>query len=149
MRVRQSVYIHRPPDEVFLFVADRANDHLWRTELGSSAFVGPVTSGVGVHARQSVSYQGRSGELNIEVTDFDPGRRLCFRVHGGARAHGCCDVVPDGDGSRLEFTLTLELKGDQVMLERFLRQAIESVAAADLARLAGLLEGRAVPEAGA
>jgi len=147
MRVRQSVYIHRSPDDVFSFVADRANDHLWRTELGSSTLVGPVTSGVGVHARQSVSYQGRSGELNVEVTDFDPGRRLCFRVHGGARAHGCCDVRPEGDGSRLEFTLTLELKGDQAMLERFMRQAIESVVEADLARLAGLLEGRGVSKA--
>lgn len=149
MRVRQSVYIHRSPDDVFSFVADRANDHLWRTELGSSTLVGPVTSGVGVHARQSVSYQGRSGELNVEVTDFDPGRRLCFRVHGGARAHGCCDVTPEGDGSRLEFTLTLELKGDQAMLERFMRQAIESVVEADLAHLAGLLEGRGVSKADA
>jgi uncharacterized membrane protein len=140
MRVRQSIYIERAPDEVFAFIADHDNDVLWRTELDSSEFLGESRQGVGARIRQVFSYQGRSADLSFEVTDFIPERRICFRAHGGLRAHGCYDVAADGDGAMLKVSMTLELKGEEMMLERYLRQALESTVSADLARLKSVLE---------
>jgi uncharacterized membrane protein len=146
MRVRHAVYVDRPSDEVFAFISNHANDALWRTELDSHEFVGEAREGVGLRMRQMVSYQGRSAELNLEVTDLTPGERICFRAHGGVRAHGCYEVKPDGFGTILEVAVTLELKGGQEMLERYLRQALESAVADDLGRLKTLLEGAPAEE---
>lgn len=141
MRVSQSIYIARPSEDVFAFVADHKNDHLWRAELISTNVEGDVGEGVGTHVRQRVSYQGRTAETHLEVTEFEPGRRICFRAHGGVRAHGCYDVKPDGPGTYLTVSATVELKGGAAMLERFVRQAVEQAAAQDLQRLKGVLEG--------
>ncbi len=140
MRVHKSIFIERPVDEVFAFVADHANDARWRSELLSSSVVGDVREGVGMRLHQVVSYQGRTGEANVEVTEIEPGRRICYRAHGGIRAHGCYDLETEGDGTRLNVSATVELKGPAAMLERYIRQAVEEAAEHDLERLRAVLE---------
>ena len=140
MRAHGSIVIDRPVAEVFAFVADSANDPLWRGELVASAVVGDVREGVGTHLRQTISYQGRTAEASLEVTEFEPDARICFRAHGGIRAHGCYDLRPEGDGTYLAVSVTVELKGAAAMLERYVSQAIEDAVSADLARLKSVLE---------
>lgn len=140
MRVNSSVYIERPVAEVFTFIADPANDRHWRAELTSSEAEGEVRHGLGAHIRQTVAYQGRTAGVSLEVTEFEPGRRICFRARGGLRAHGCYDLRPDGPGTLLTVSVTLELKGDEAMLERYVRQAVGQVADVDLVRLREELE---------
>lgn len=142
MRVRQSIYIDRPPAEVFAFVADHHNDHLWRSELVSVQSVGEIAEGVGAHLKQVVSYQGRTGEASLEITDFVPGEKICYRAHGGIRAHGCYDFTPEGDGTRFAVSATVELKGAATMLERYVQQAVERAATTDLERLRQVIESR-------
>ncbi|MDO8881102.1 MAG: SRPBCC family protein [Coriobacteriia bacterium] len=146
MRVRRTVYIGQPPDVVLAFVGDHANDRRWRRELDTHEFVGDVREGVGLRMHQAVSYQGRSAELNLEVTDITPGERICYRVHGGVRAHGSYDARPDGPGTLLEVSMTLELKGDQRMLERYLHQALEHIVDEDLDQLKTLLDAETPEE---
>lgn len=142
MRARQSIYINRPPDEVFRFVADHTNDHLWRTELISVEPVGDIAEGVGTHLKQTISYQGRTAEANLEITDFVPGEKICYRAHGGIRAHGCYDFHPEGDGTRFSVSATVELKGGATMLERYVQQAVERAAEGDLERLKQVIEAQ-------
>lgn len=143
MRMDSSVYIERPVDEVFAFIADPGNDLRWRKELTASHAEGDIGQRPGVHVHQSIAYQGRSAAVNLEVTEFEPGRRICFRAHGGVRAHGCYDLRPDGPGTLLSVTVTIELKGEESMLERYVRQAVEHAAETDLTRLRAVLEGSA------
>ena len=140
MRLQKSIYIGRPAEEVFAFIADHSNDHRWRGELLSSHIVSDVCEGVGTHLRQAVSYRGRTAEANFEVTEFEPGRRICFRARGRLRAHGCYDVQPEGSGTRLTVSATVELKGEEAMLERYFRQVVEQAAWSDLEQLRLLLE---------
>jgi glyoxylate utilization-related uncharacterized protein len=81
--------------------------------------------------------------MNLEVTEFEPGHRVCFRARGGVRAHGCYDLRPDGFGALLSVSVTVELKGDESMLERYVRQAVEHATGSDLMRLREVLESRA------
>ena len=147
MRIRQTAYIDRSASEVFAFLADRANDPLWRAELEAHSYIDGPAEGAGARVRQVVSYQGRSAEFTLEVTDLVPENRICFRAHGGARAHGCCDLVADGPGTGLTVSITVELKGEQLMLERYLRQALEGTVADDLGRLKDALKGARGPVA--
>ncbi len=140
MRVSQTIYIERPADEVFAFIADHGNDMLWRAELVSSRVEGDVPSGIGTHVRQTITHQGRSTDVNLEISEFEQDRRVCFRARGGIRAHGCYDVNPDGPGTLLSVSVTIELKGTEAMLERFVRQAVESAVDADLSQLKAVLE---------
>jgi len=142
MRVRKSIYIDRPPAEVFAFVADHQNDRLWRSELVSVQPVGEIAEGVGAHLKQVVTYQGRTAEANLEITDFVPGAKICYRAHGGIRAHGCYDFTPEGDGTRFSMSATVELKGAATMLEHYIQQAVERAAAVDLERLRQVIESQ-------
>lgn len=144
MRIRQSVYIQRRPEDVFRFVSDPSNDRLWRSELVSVQPVGAVRSGLGTHLHQTVTYQGKTAEANVEVTEFDPPRRIGFRLHGGTRAHGCFDFRPEAGGTWVNASATVELKGNAVMLERYVRQIVEQTLAGDLERLRSVLEAESV-----
>lgn len=140
MRVQKSIYIERPAADVFWFLADPSNDRRWRSELLGIEFVGEVRQGVGTHTRQRISYQGRIVEVSIEVSEFVPGERICYKGHGGVRAHGCLAVRGEGDGSRVSVTGTAELKGPAAMMERYISQAVDRVAEEDLRRLRDVLE---------
>jgi len=140
MRIRQSIHISRPVDDVFEFVADHTNDHRWRSEVRSVQIVGAVREGVGTHRREMVAYQGKAVEANVEITEFEPGSRICFRIHGGMRAHGCYDFRAEGDGTRFGFSATVELTGKAAMLERYALQVVEKVVITDLKRLKAILE---------
>lgn len=140
MRAQKSIYVERPVEEVFWFLADHTNERRWRSELLGVALIGDVSQGVGAHTRQTISYQGRILEVNLEVADFVPNERICFKAHGGVRAHGCFAVRPEGKGTRVSVSGTAELKGSAAMMERFIMQAVERVAEEDLERLRTVLE---------
>ena len=143
MRIRKSTYISRPAEDVFWFVAEPTNDVRWRSEVRSVQVVSAVRQGVGTHRREMVAYQGKPAEANVEITEFEPGSRICFRIHGGMRAHGCYDMRPEGDGTRFGFSATVELKGKAAMLERYILQVVEKTVEDDLKRLKTILEADA------
>lgn len=140
MRVHESVYIERAVGDVFDFIADRSNDHRWRREVLTSSIMGDVREGVGTHVHQRISYQGRTADANFEITEFSPGSRICFRAHGGVRAHGGFEVRAEDSGTRLDVSASVELKGAASMLERYVRQAVEQAARDDLGQLKRVLE---------
>jgi len=140
MRVRNSVYIDRSPADVFAFIADRGNDRLWRREVDASRSDSGSGSEPGARVHQTLMYQGRRAEVTFVMTDVVPEQRLCFRIHSGIRAHGCFDLRPDGNGTFVEFSVTIELKGDEVMLARYIEQAVAHSSEADLEQLKLVLE---------
>jgi len=140
VRTQQSIYINRQVADVFAYISDHSNDTAWRSELLESTVEGEGGEGVGTHLRQTIAYQGRTEQTNLEVTEFEPDHRICFRAHGGVRAHGCYDLRADGPGTLLTVSITIELKGGASMLERYVRQAVEQAAACDLEQLKDVLE---------
>ncbi|MBN2840152.1 MAG: SRPBCC family protein, partial [Coriobacteriia bacterium] len=121
-------------------VADRGNDRLWRREVDATRSDSGSGSEPGARVHQTLMHQGRRAEVTFVMTDVVPGQRLCFRIHSGIRAHGCFDLRPDGDGTFVEFSVTIELKGDEVMLARYIEQAVARSAEVDLEQLKLVLE---------
>jgi uncharacterized protein YndB with AHSA1/START domain len=105
----RTIVIDRPPDQVFAFFADPANDRAWRQHVKEIAARGPA--GVGATIHQVVEGPGGRGiAADIEVTAFDPPSRYAFRVIAGpARPIGDFRFAPSGTGTSVTFSLRADL----------------------------------------
>ncbi|MEA2605562.1 MAG: hypothetical protein QOI00_319 [Chloroflexota bacterium] len=105
----RTIVIDRPPDQVFAFFADPANDRAWRPHVKEIAAQGPA--GVGATIHQVVDGPGGRGiPADIEVTAYEPPTRYAFRVVAGpARPIGEFRFAPSGAGTSVTFSLRAEL----------------------------------------
>jgi len=105
----RTIVIDRPPDQVFAFFADPANDKAWRPHVKEIAARGPA--GVGATIQQVVEGPGGRGlAADLEITAFDPPTRYAFRVIAGpARPIGEFRFAPSGTGTAVAFSLRADL----------------------------------------
>ena len=108
---QRTIVIDRPPDQVFAFFADPANDRAWRPYVKEISAEG--SAGVGATIHQVVEGPGGRGiPADIEVTGYDPPSRYAFRVTAGpARPIGEFRFAPSGAGTSLTFSLKADLGG--------------------------------------
>lgn len=106
-----AVTIGRPPQDVFDFVADGTTGPRWRSGVLDIALV----AGAGVGARYRQVMRGPGGrriEADYEITEYEPPRHLAFQVVAGpVRPHGDYRFEPTPDGTRVTFSLAVELSG--------------------------------------
>lgn len=98
-RVRGSIEIHRPVDEVFEFVADQRNEPRYNPRMTESVKLTEGPIGVGTQFRSTVESRGEPVQVTIECTGFDRPQRLASRsTMTGAVVEGevRCRPVPGG-----------------------------------------------------
>ena len=112
----RTIVINRPPDQVFAFFADPANDRSWRTHVREIHADGPIRQGARV--RQVVDGPGGRGiDADLEVTAYEPPTRYAFQVVAGpARPKGEFRLAPSGVGTAVTFSLDAELGGWKLFL---------------------------------
>ena len=112
----RTITIDRPPDEVFAFFSDPANDRSWRPHVKEIAASGPAGRGARVH--QVIDGPGGRGiPANLEVTDYEPPNRYAFQVVAGpARPRGEFRLGPAANGTSVTFTLSADLGGWKKLL---------------------------------
>jgi uncharacterized protein YndB with AHSA1/START domain len=138
----RTIVIDRPPDQVFAFFADPANDRAWRRHVKEIAARGPA--GVGATVHQVVDGPGGRGvAADLEITGFDPPARYAFRVTAGpVRPIGEFRFAPSGGGTAVTLSLRADLgflKG--LVLGRPVQASMDGeVAALDQAK--ALIEAR-------
>jgi hypothetical protein len=98
-RIRGSIEIRRPVEEVFDFIADQRNELSYNPRMTESVMLtgGPI--GVGTRFRATVLSAGKPLSMVIEYTGFDRPHRLRSRsVMTGSVVEGevCCEPVPQG-----------------------------------------------------
>jgi uncharacterized protein YndB with AHSA1/START domain len=132
----RTIVIDRPPDAVFAFFADPANDKSWRGHVREIEAEGPARVGARIH--QVVDGPaGRGIAADIEVTAYEPPTRYAFRVIAGpARPIGEFRFTPSGGGTEVRFSLTAELGGlKRFLLSRPVQSSMDGeMAALDTAR---------------
>jgi carbon monoxide dehydrogenase subunit G len=131
-----TIEIARTPDEVFAFLADGTNNPRWRAGVKSielrSGTPGEVDA---VYAQTLTGPGGRPIAGDYRITSAVPGERLGFSVIAGpARPTGEYTLTPDGDGTRVRFTLDLEPTG----LMRLMSGAIQKTMTAEVGQLSTL-----------
>jgi carbon monoxide dehydrogenase subunit G len=146
LHAERQVSIHRTPEQVFAFVADGLNGPAWRAGVLDVAHVSGA--GVGAVYRQGVREPGgRRIAADYRISAFEPPRRLAFEaIAGPVRPTGEYRFEPEGDGTRLTFTLDAELGLVQrLLLGRAVQRTMEAEVAAT-ERLKRHLEAGPRPE---
>jgi uncharacterized protein YndB with AHSA1/START domain len=135
-----SVTINRPLHEVFAFVADKENDPRWRPGVAEiKRESGDGTAGT--KYRQLIHGPGgRSIPADIEITGYEPGKRLAFRATAGpVRPEGSFDFVEEGGATRVTFRLDAELAGMKKLMAPMVGKSMRNEVQA-LDRLKQILE---------
>ena len=74
-----------PIEDVWDFVSDVTNQDHWVAGMSGSALVGGGAIGVGSEVTGTSLFRGREDTVIVEVTEFEPPRRVCWRsTSGGA-----------------------------------------------------------------
>ena len=132
MTVEDSVAIARPPEVVYAFIRDLERAPEWQDSLES------VDVEAGTEVRQ---FGGRRVTAHFLVMEDDPPRRLVIRSEGGpADARAAFELEPDGDGTRVLFTLDVDLRGAARLAAGVVKPAAQREARGNLRRLKEVLE---------
>lgn len=103
-RVRGSIDIERPVDEVFDVVADQTKEPLYNPGMTSSRRLDDGPMGVGTRYLATVLTRGKPHEVEIEVTGFERPTWISSRsVMGRSTVSGRVRFDPVGSGTRLSW----------------------------------------------
>ena len=113
---QRTITIGRPPDVVYRFFTDHANDKIWRPNVIE---IEPVSGApVGTRIHQVIKGPGGRGlGADIEITENDPPARYAFQVVAGpVRPRGDFRFAPAANGTEVSFSLAAELGGLKKLL---------------------------------
>lgn len=102
--VEESVYIPRPPQDVFNFVSDFGNVPVWDSSVVHAEMVGEGPVRLGSRARGTTKILGKKFDWEAEITEFQPPGRVVIRsVDGDLEFTITNTFQPEGDGTRFTF----------------------------------------------
>ncbi len=124
--------IAKPQELVFALVRDLDRAPEWQGSLES------VDVQAGTEVRHVVGFRQ---EAKFFVVEDDPPRRLSISSEGGpAKVRATFDLEPDGDGTRVNLTLDVELRGAARMAGRLAKGAAQRELKTSLQNLKELAE---------
>lgn len=111
-RVRGTLDIARPVEDVFDFVADQRNEPSYNPKMTASAMLTDGPIGVGTRFAATVLSRGKPLLVTIDVTGFDRPRRISSRsVMPGATVEGHLKFEPMPGGTRLSWDWKVTVDG--------------------------------------
>lgn len=139
--VQASIMIDRPVTEVFAFVANFENHPLWERNFQQVERL-PGPDGVGSTYRCVFKVPGRTVSSTLEITEFEPDRRIAFRADQPATARPVGAIGFSAEGARTRVTLEPrpELSGFVKMLQPVMSGYLRKNTEHHLEQLKELLE---------
>lgn len=132
MTLEDSIYVDRSAEVVYALVRDLERAPEWQDSLES------VDVEAGTEVRR---FGGRRVEASFFVLEDDPPRRFAISSQGGpAEARAEFDLEPDGDGTRVVFTIDLRLRGAARLASGVVKPTAQREMRGDLERLKELAE---------
>jgi carbon monoxide dehydrogenase subunit G len=135
LRVELTIEIARSAADVFDHLSDVEKLPEWQSSLVSARAEGP--SGVGMHIVERRALLGREAETQLEVTEYDPGRRFALRSVRGPVELEINHALEEHDGST---KLSVNAQAKAGGLLRFAGRAVEGRARHELERDFGRLK---------
>jgi uncharacterized membrane protein len=78
-----SIFINRPPQDVFNVITDVSKQPLWQTSVDSVEWTSNGPPGVGSTMKVVSRFLGRKMEMEAQVTAYDPPHRLVWKSLNG------------------------------------------------------------------
>ncbi|NJC95685.1 MAG: hypothetical protein C3F07_10730 [Anaerolineales bacterium] len=137
---QSKVWINRPVNEVFAFVSNKENDLQWQSGL-VEVHQPPGPMSVGTQIDEVYSFLGRKVVGKLEVTEYDPGKRITTKSIGGPFHIQYSYVLEAGNGGT-QFTMNMEMKpeGFFTLAEPIVGANLKKNVDTDLASLKNVLE---------
>lgn len=144
-KYESSIFINRPPQEVFDYVTNPANDVKWRGGTQSAAWTSDGPPGVGSTIKVVTSMLGRKIEAAAEVTAWDPPSLLTIKSVGGpVPFEGTTKLEAQGDGTLLTQMGEAEISGFFKLAEGLVGKQIDRQTQANNAALKLQLEAGSI-----
>ena len=141
INMEQSIVINRPCEEVFAFLANPENETQWQAELVDSKFTSNGAVGIGTTGRDLRQFMGRPIETTWEVTEYQPGQKLGFRIIKGPIPFQASYVLEPVKGStKLIFHAWAKTKGITKLFDPLINRMGQKQYERDLATLKTVLE---------
>jgi uncharacterized membrane protein len=142
IRIQASTTVNRPLEEVFRFMTDNQNALQWQSGLLEARVTNDVI-GVGKTWVDVVQVLGQRIEIASELTEFEPLRTVGFKsTSGPIPLEGRYVFEPDGEGTKVTFTLQGEADGFFKLAEPIVARSTQRQWETNLANLKDLLEQR-------
>ena len=137
----RSIFINRPPQEVFDYMSDPGNDTDWRDSAVSSEWTSEGPPGVGSTLRSVDKLLGRKMESTSEITAWDPPHRYGQKaVSGPVPFELTVKFEAKEKGTQLTMSGNAEPGGFFKLAEGLVRKQLEKQFDADLNGLKLALE---------
>ena len=141
MRITDSIIIDRPIEEVFAYAGDPSNDPVWSTAFLDTRITSDGPLAKGSTLIQEMRFLGKRIEIDCEVTEYEPGRRVAYNMAVGHNKGAHVRTFESVEGGT-EFTLLTE--GDAGGLFKVAEPVLNKVGTrqlgADLHALKAMLE---------
>jgi uncharacterized protein YndB with AHSA1/START domain len=145
IRDAASLTIERPVEEVFAFVSDAANEPRWHTDVLAVSATSAGRVGVGSTFRWVVDFMGRK-DMDVEVTQLDPGRREVLRARSGPMLPTITYLFEPANGAtRFTRQVEVEPRGLMRLMEPMMRGMIGKRNRQFVGNLKRVLETREQP----
>lgn len=136
-----SIWIDRPPAEVFRFVANYNNDTRWRHGVTRMTQSPADETGVGTITHEEMNFLGRPYVTIAQITDFEPDQRLEWAsIEATTPVSGWRRVEPEGHGTRFSQVIRADLQGIYRLLAPLMVSMLKKQMSQDMKRLKQILE---------
>ena len=148
IRLRETIEVARPIDEVFAYVSNFGNAAQWDPGVAESRKAGAGPIGVGTAFKLRVRFGPRSIPMEYAIREFDPPRRVLLEGKSDS-VHALDDIgfVATPRGTRITYTADISLLGAFSIVEPLLKGVLDGVGKKAVRGLhAALSEEPAAPE---
>lgn len=143
--VTNSITISRPIEDVFAVLTNVENTGKWFPGNVEENWTSPPPHGVGSTRHAVVTVLGRRTENDAVATEYQPPHRAVMQgTSPNAPFVVALTFVPDGDGTRVEVTSEIALRGAIRILEPLVTAMYGRAWARGLAKLKQLMESGAL-----
>jgi len=109
IKVKTSVVINRPVEEVFEYMSDPSNNVQWQSGTIESKQTSEGPAGVGTTTQSVTQFLGKRLESTGEITEYEPNRRVGVKSTSGPIPITATTTFEEVEGGT---KVTLEGEGD-------------------------------------
>jgi len=136
-----SIFIDRPPQDVFDYMNTPANAAIWQNGSEAGEWTSEAPYGIGSTYRAVTKFLGRRFEADLEVTRWDPPTRSASKaISGPVPFENDLTYQAQGDGTLLKNKIQIEFGGIFKIAEGLVAKQLEKSVESDLSTLKLLLE---------
>ncbi len=137
-----SVFVERPIEEVFAYIAEMGNTQQWQADVTRAEVTSNGPLGVGSTGIFAQKVMGREISNEFEITAYDPPYQLCFKTIAGPVSFEGCQTCEEQNGGTL---VTMHMNGEAggffKVAEGMLQGQVQKSFERDLNMLKQVLEG--------